>query len=73
MSKKGNISSQPSVSNNGGILGMGIFGMFGTMVNCDANSNTNYCNFMKFFNVLIVLGVILFVLYFLYNFLKNKK
>lgn len=78
MSKKnvsfaqGTTPSQP-VLNNGGIMGSGIFGMFGTMVNCDAESNSYYCNFMKIFNILMILAIIFFVLYFLYNFLKNKK
>ena len=56
-------------SGNGGILGSGIFGMFGTIVNCNADSNSVYCTIMKVFNLLIVLGIIVFVLYLIYSFL----
>jgi hypothetical protein len=54
-------------SGNGGILGSGIFGLFGTVVNCDAKDESIYCNIMKFFNLIIVLGIMLFILYFVYE------
>lgn len=76
VNRKGGISTLPAtppVSNNGGILGSGIFGMFGTTINCNAESNSYYCNFMKIFNILMILGIVVFVLYFLYNLLKSKK
>ena len=49
---------------NGGILGSGIFGLFGSTVTCDSETSSLYCNFVKGFNVLIMLLVILGVLYF---------
>lgn len=54
-------------SRNGGILGSGIFGMFGTVVNCDANDQSIYCSIMKLFNLIIIVGIILFILYFIYE------
>ncbi len=65
-------------SGNGGILGSGIFGMFGTIVNCNANDDSIYCNIMKFFNLFIILCIVLYILYFAYTFLlkpiiKSKK
>lgn len=70
-----NSSSKTSSSNNsnGGILGSGIFGLFGTKIICDSTDNSTYCNFMKFFNLLIVFGMIFFILYFLYLFLHTSK
>lgn len=37
ISVKNNNNTIPN--NNGGIMGSGIFGMFGSTVHCDANSN----------------------------------
>ena len=65
--------SQPS---NGGIIGSGIFGSFGTFINCKAEDNSMYCNFMKFFNVLLVLLVLLFIaglIFLIYTFLIKRK
>ena len=53
---------------NGGILGSGIFGLFGSTVTCDSETSSLYCNFVKGFNVLIMLLVILGVLYFALTF-----
>ena len=55
-------------SGNGGIMGSGIFGFFGTTIQCPASDTSYYCTFMKIFNVIMVLGVILFILYTIYNF-----
>ncbi len=55
-------------SGNGGIMGSGIFGFFGTTIQCPASDTSYYCTFMKIFNVIMVLGVILFILYTIYSF-----
>lgn len=62
--------SQPS---NGGIMGSGIFGSFGTFINCKAEDNSMYCNFMKFFNVLLVLLFIAGLIFLIYTFLIKRK
>lgn len=61
------------LGDNGGIAGSGIFGHFGTMINCSSSDDSLYCNFMKFFNVLMVVGVILFVLYYIYIIFFAKR
>ncbi len=62
-----------SNTGNGGMLGSGIFGMFGTTIHCDAESDSYYCMFMKFFNVFMVLGMICFVLFLVYNFMSSSN
>lgn len=65
-------------SGNGGIMGSGIFGMFGTVINCNSTDDSIYCNIMKFFNLFIVICIIIYILYFVYAYLikpsfKSKK
>ena len=60
-------------SGNGGIMGSGIFGMFGTTIVCKAEDNTTYCNFMKIFNILMIVGIIIFILYIAYSFFFSSK
>ena len=57
-----------SSNGNGGIMGSGVFGMFGTTIHCDANKDSFYCNIMKLFNLLIVLFFVLFILYIVYTY-----
>jgi hypothetical protein len=63
-SKRFGSDSGSASSGNGGVLGSGIFGMFGTTIKCDSTDNSYYCNFMKFFNVLVVVLFIVFLLYY---------
>lgn len=60
-------------SSNGGVLGSGVFGMFGTTIRCDATDNSYYCNFMKFFNVFMVILFFLFILYIIKVTFFNKR
>ena len=60
-------------ASNGGIMGSGVFGMFGTMIQCNAEDSSLYCSFMKIFNVMIVVLVILVILYAVYSFMSIKK
>jgi hypothetical protein len=69
-SSSGNSSTQVS---NGGIMGSGIFGNFGTMIYCKAEDDSTYCKFMKVFNVLMVLIFIGVIIYFVYIFFLKKK
>lgn len=71
--KRGQSNSGSFLGENGGIAGSGIFGYFGTMINCSSSDDSLYCNFMKIFNVLMVVGVILFVLYYIYITFFAKK
>ena len=63
---------------NGGILGSGIVGFFGTTIKCDSTDTSMYCNIMKLFNLLIVLFVVSYIIYFAYlyfapSFKLNKR
>lgn len=60
-------SSSQSVS-NGGIMGSGIFGLFGTTIRCDSKDDSLYCNIMKLFNLLIVFLVFCYIVYFVYTY-----
>jgi hypothetical protein len=60
-------------SGAGGIMGSGIFGFFGTTIQCPASDTSFYCSFMKLFNLIMVLGLIIFILYTAYNyFIMNR-
>ena len=50
----------------GGVLGSGIFGVFGTTIRCDSKDDSTYCNIMKIFNLLIVFFVVIYILYIVY-------
>jgi len=71
------IMAKSSGGSNGGILGSGIFGFFGTTIECKAEDNSIYCNIMKFVNLffaLLLIGTILFyAFHFLYKLKKMKK
>ena len=54
-------------SGNGGIMGSGIFGMFGTMIQCKDSDTSFFCNFMKAFNIFMVVLLLLFIFYTLYT------
>jgi len=77
MAKRG--SKGVSAGGNGGIMGSGIFGFFGTTIQCPASDTSMYCSFMKMFNVLIVMLVVFTILYFVYttfiapNFKKGRR
>ena len=57
-----------STGMGGGVLGSGIFGVFGTTIRCDSKDDSTYCSIMKLFNLLIVFFVVIYILYILYNF-----
>ena len=67
---KTKIGKIPSFS-NGGILGSGIYGMFGSHVFCKSTDDSMYCNIMKMFNILIVFIMTCVILYFVYYVLTN--
>lgn len=56
-----------NTSGNGGILGSGVFGLFGSTVSCKDSDNSFYCNFVKFFNFLIMFLVIAYVIFIAYT------
>ncbi len=61
----------------GGIGGSGIVGLFGTVVQCNANDTSMYCSLAKFVNMLLMILILLyigyFVLSFAYSFFKSGR
>ena len=76
MGKGSRSSSSMFSQNNGGIAGSGVFGFFGSTVNCKSDDNSYYCNFLKFFNVIIMsivlIFIMIFILSFIYPFFNHK-
>jgi len=64
MAKKGN--------SGGGFLS-GIFGLFGTIVNCDADDESMYCTIIKFFNLFMIFLIVFYVLSIAYQYLPKIK
>jgi len=60
-------SANNGAGGNGGIMGSGIFGLFGTTIQCSATDESYFCTFMKFFNVLIVSIMIIVIFYTIYS------
>jgi hypothetical protein len=58
---------------NGGIMGSGVFGFFGTTIQCPASDTSFYCSFMKLFNMFIVFFIIIFIFWTIYNFWVNNR
>jgi hypothetical protein len=78
MAKGGSRSKGSSdTGSNGGILGSGIFGLFGTTIKCEATDTSMYCTFMKFVNILIAAVMIFAILYlgytFIYPYIKHVR
>lgn len=64
-------------SGNGGILGSGIFGFFGTTVHCNASDTSMYCQLSKTINTIIMILILLYIFYLIYlgikSFSSSKK
>ena len=70
MAKKRIGSSKQKVDNNGGILGSGIFGHFGSMVQCDSNDDSMFCTLSKIVStimMLLFLAVIAYLIYYVFK------
>jgi hypothetical protein len=66
MGKGIRVKSNASAPNNAGIMGSGIFGMFGSTVHCKADDNSMFCTLSKFVNVIIMFFFLIMVFYLLY-------
>lgn len=58
-------SNAPAMS-NGGIMGSGIFGMFGSTVVCNAEDTSMFCVLSKTVNVIMMIGFFILILYVIY-------
>lgn len=56
-------------TNNGGILGSGIFGMIGTVNTCSATDDTIYCQLARYFSFTIMVSVLVTIVYLIYTLL----
>lgn len=65
-----------------GIMGSGIFGMFGTSVHCKSDDNSLFCLLSKFVNSIIMIIFLISIAYLIYlfvlapmknKFIKNRK
>jgi hypothetical protein len=65
---KGGRSRGISSGNNGGVMGSGIFGMFGTTIHCQNSDNSYYCQFMKLIQVVSGILFLFAILYLVYMF-----
>lgn len=60
-------SRSSTTGGGGGIGGSGIFGLFGSTVNCKAEDTGFYCTFIKFLNVLFGVLLIVYIIYIVYS------
>jgi hypothetical protein len=73
---KVNTHSNSASNNSGGIMGSGIFGMFGSTVHCDANNNSFYCSITKLVNLIfmfILLAIVFYLLYVVFNYFTKRQ
>jgi hypothetical protein len=61
-----------SMGGNGGIMGSGIFGMFGSSVQCKSDDNSYFCILSKIVNGLIMVLLLFAILYFIYYIVSGK-
>ena len=59
-------SNPPQAMSNGGIMGSGIFGMFGSTVVCNAEDTSTFCMLSKAVNVIMMIGFFILILYIIY-------
>jgi hypothetical protein len=60
------------IGGNGGIMGSGIFGMFGTTVHCDSKDDSYFCELSKVVNGLIMVIFLAIIVYLIYAFATGK-
>jgi hypothetical protein len=61
-------SRSPGSSGQNGIMGSGIFGVFGTVINCNDTDTSFYCTFMKIFNFILVIFIVGLIFFLIYKF-----
>jgi hypothetical protein len=58
----------PRSRQGNGIMGTGIYGFFGTVVQCASTDTSFYCSLTKLVNTIAMLMFLLFLLYLVYLF-----
>jgi len=72
--KNGGGNNDNSSGGNGGIMGSGIFGMFGSTVHCKSEDKSMYCTLNKVVNVIVMvffLCIVVYLLYLAFNYFKS--
>ena len=70
MAKGGKGSVAAPAMNNGGIMGSGIYGMFGTTVVCKSDDTSAFCMLSKIVNIIIMIGFLILIIYLIYTAFK---
>ena len=58
-------------SSSGGIGGSGIFGLFGTVIQCKSDDTTWFCMLSKFVNTLILLMILFYFISIAFDFFTS--
>jgi hypothetical protein len=66
MAKGGKVGHAVPTNNNGGIMGSGIFGMFGSTVVCKSDDTSAFCMLSKIVNVITMVIFLILILYLIY-------
>jgi len=67
---KGGSSAPANNVSNGGIMGSGIFGMFGSTVVCKAEDTSAYCMLSKTVNIIMMVIFLILIIYLAYTAFK---
>jgi hypothetical protein len=59
-----------ALQSNGGIMGSGIFGMFGSTVVCKADDTSAYCMLSKTVNIIMMVIYLILIVYLAYTAFK---
>jgi hypothetical protein len=66
MAKGGKVGPAVAANNNGGVMGSGIFGMFGSTVVCKSDDTSAFCTLSKIVNVITMVIFLILILYLIY-------
>lgn len=65
------LTSGMSYPQYGGIMGSGIFGHFGSFVNCQATDTSYYCSFMKLLTTIFGIFALIMLIVLAYSFFSS--
>jgi hypothetical protein len=63
MAKGGKVGPAVPANNNGGIMGSGIFGMFGSTVVCKSDDTSAFCTLSKIVNIITMVIFLILIIY----------
>lgn len=71
--RRGGSGSAPEQQAGQGILGSGIFGHIGGLVNCDSKDESFFCKLSKFVTTIMYILFLLAIVYLVYIFFTKTK